>query len=118
MGRFSVFNRPKFDLQGEIRELQDELVVIAGLRGFLVSEAGKRLIAAISQRITNYDESIVALAERPEKNADEMRLKRCLGECYRGLLSILETTAKQEPDTKARLNKCEETAKKAALQRR
>ena len=115
---FSVFNKPKFDLDGEIQKLQDELVLIAGLKEFLVSKTGVKLLATLSQRITDYNESIVALAEHPEKHADEMRLKHCLGACYSGLISILETTVDQAPDTLAKLTKYKETAQRAELAKR
>ena len=118
MGRFSVFNRPKFDIKGEIELLREEIRNIAELRAFLTTSGGKKYIASISQRITDLERSILALAGNPKKNKEELKLKHCLGACYKGLLSILETTLTAQPDKIKELKKREGQAHRLELQRR
>ena len=103
-----MFKR-RYDYEGEIAKLNEELATINRLKGDAARDLAKWLIG----KAAVYDRDILTLADNPIKNEREILAKRALSKATLGLASGIETTLRAEKGIITKLTKLMEIAEQA-----
>ena len=102
--------KPKFDLVKELKRLHEELREIEELKSLSNTKGWKELKRWTIDKVVQYDQNIVTLANDVDKNKKEIEQKRAFRDALLWMINQIDFKLKAEPELQKRIQYLAETA--------
>ncbi len=101
---------PKFNLVRELKRLHQELRDLEELKSLSNTKGWKQLKRWVIDKVVQYDQGIVTLADDVDKNRKEIEHKRAFRDALLWMINQIDFKLKAEPELQERIKYLAETA--------
>ena len=101
---------PSFNLVKELKGLHQELRDLEELKSLSNTKGWKQLKRWVIDKVVQYDQSIVTLADNVDKNRKEIEQKRAFRDALLWVINQIDFKLKAEPELQKRIEYLAETA--------
>ena len=101
---------PKFDVVKELKRLHGELREIEELKSLSNTKGWKQLKKWVIDKVVQYDQGIVTLADNVDKNKKEIEQKRAFRDALLWMINQIDFKLRAEPELQERIKYLAETA--------
>ena len=102
--------KPTFDAVKELKQLHGELREIEELKSLSNTQGWKQLKRWVIDKVVQYDQGIVTLADDVDKNKKEIEHKRAFRDALLWMINQIDDKLKAEPELQERIKYLAETA--------
>ena len=102
--------KPKFNLVKELKRLHGELREIEELKSLSDTKGWKQLKKWVIDKVVQYDQGIVTLADNVDKNKKEIEQKRAFRDALLWMINQIDFKLRAEPELQERIKYLAETA--------
>ena len=101
---------PTFDVVKELKRIHEELREIEELKSLSNTQDWKQLKRWVIDKVVQYDQGIVTLADNVDKNKKEIEHKRAFRDALLWMINQIDDKLKAEPELQERIKYLAETA--------
>lgn len=102
--------QPKFNLVKELQRLHSELRELEELKTLANTKGWGQFKRWVIDKVVQYDQSIVTMADNVDKNKKEIENKRAFRDALLWMISQIDVKLKAEPELQQRIKYLAETA--------